>query len=188
MMSVLMAPARHCATRLSSRPRTIAVGVVLAVVLAGCGAVQPPLEVATRQVPATGANHQPEGTTINYATNPPTGGDHWPATAEWGVYNDAPPDERLVHNLEHGGVVIYYNPALLDAATIDQLKSLTRELNKGQNCTILTPRLNIENDQAIAMTAWGWLATVNRYDETAIRAFWNDHIAKGPEFDEGVCG
>jgi hypothetical protein len=169
--------------------RLCASSVLLAVTLAGCGAAQPPVEVVTQQVPvAAEANHQAEGTTITYSTNPPTSGDHWPATAEWGVYNDAPDDERLVHNLEHGGVVIYYNPSLLDAPTVDQLKSLTRQLNSSRACTILTPRASLEDNQAIALTAWGWLATLNRYDEAAIQAFWNEHIAKGPEFEAGVCG
>ncbi len=176
--------------RLCPKPVRAVVGaLLLAATFTGCGAAQPPLEVATRQVPAAAeANHQAEGTKISYPTNPPTSGDHWPSPAEWGVYNDAPPDESVVHNLEHGGVVMYYNPAMLDTATIDQLKALTRQFNTERACTILTPRSAIENDQPIALTAWGWLATINRYDEAAIRVFWNEHLAKGPEFNEGVCG
>lgn len=186
MHSLIGAGGNHAKPHLS---RWCAISVLLAVALAGCGAVQQPVEVVTQQVPVVAeANHQAEGTRISYPTNPPTSGDHWSATAEWGVYNDAPDDERLVHNLEHGGVVIYYNPNLLDASAVDQLKSLTRRLNNNQNCTILTPRASLEDNQAIALTAWGWLSTLNRYDDAAIQAFWNEHIAKGPEFEEGVCG
>ena len=61
---------------------------------------------------------------VDYAgdgnSNPPTGGPHWSAQcsidpgdgrrcgpAPWGVYLSPWPAETLVHNLEHGGTVIW---------------------------------------------------------------------------------
>jgi hypothetical protein len=47
---------------------------------------------------------------FKYNTNPPSSGPHFPLTIFWGMY-DAPVDRlRSVHNLEHGGIVIYYGP------------------------------------------------------------------------------
>ncbi len=135
---------------------------------------------------AKGPDHvQPS--TVKYNSNPPVGGDHWGTTATWGIQLTAPRDEMLVHNLEHGGVIVWYNPAKVDAATVDKMKTLVRALQSSNIRVILTPRESIENDKAIAMTAWGWLATLDSYDEGAIRAFYQKHIAQGPECRAGQC-
>jgi hypothetical protein len=133
-------------------------------------------------------DHVPDGTSVQYTTNPPTSGNHWGQAATWGIYPSRPPaDERLVHNLEHGGVIISYNPAKVDEATVEQLKTLTRDLQSSRVCIILTPRSSIQDDKPIALTAWGVLALLDGYDEAAIRAFWRDHVANGPEFPKGQC-
>lgn len=62
----------------------------------------------------TGRNHIPDDTKAsNYNSNPPTSGDHYNQPADWGIYPEALPDERVVHNLEHGGVWVSYNCSLL---------------------------------------------------------------------------
>ncbi len=136
---------------------------------------------------ATSRQHVEGG--VQYSTNPPTSGDHSGSTATWGIYNSTPPsDERLVHNLEHGGVIISYNPAKVDEATVEKLKELTRDIRRERVCLILTPRESIQDDKPIALTAWGAMALLDNYDEAAIRAFWRDHVARGPEFPQGQCG
>jgi hypothetical protein len=133
-------------------------------------------------------DHVPDGTKVQYTTNPPTSGNHWAVPVAWGTYPVAPPDEKLVHNLEHGGVIISYNPSKVDEATLAKLKEVTRSLRSQRTCLILTPRASIDQDKPIALTSWGVLATLDSYDEGAIRAFWRDHVARGPEFGEGQCG
>jgi hypothetical protein len=49
---------------------------------------------------------------VTYSLTPPAGGDH---NAEWmtcGIYDQPVPNERAVHNLEHGAVWITYQPSL----------------------------------------------------------------------------
>ena len=58
---------------------------------------------------ATGARHVPEGQTVSHSTTPPTSGTHWPVWANCGVYDTEIPDEIIVHNMEHGHVVISHN-------------------------------------------------------------------------------
>ncbi len=133
-------------------------------------------------------DHVADGTPVQYSTNPPTSGPHWAQAATWGIYNSTPPaDERLVHNLEHGGVIISYDPAQVDAQTVEQLKELTRDLRRERTCLILTPRPGIQDGKPIALTAWGALALLDEYDESLIRAFWRDYVARGPEFPQGTC-
>lgn len=177
-------------------PLGIAAGVVLIGVVIGSYLLnRPALEPADAVSPGQpvptmeSREHVPDGTPVEYTTNPPTSGPHWAQPATWGIYNTRPPaDERLVHNLEHGGVIISYDPDKVDAQTVERLKTLTRALRRERTCLILTPRDTIQDDKAIALTAWGVIALLDQYDEGAIRAFWRDHVARGPEFGEGVCG
>ncbi len=56
-----------------------------------------------------GRNHVPDGTAVEYNSNPPTSGNHY---AEWtraGVYANPVSDGHLVHSLEHGYVILSYN-------------------------------------------------------------------------------
>jgi hypothetical protein len=49
---------------------------------------------------------------VTYSVVPPVGGPHNPIWMNAGVYTSAIPNERAVHNLEHGAVWITYNPSL----------------------------------------------------------------------------
>src|SRR5688572_14344840 len=58
------------------------------------------------------ARHVDEGTAIEYNSNPPCSGPHY---REWAAFKeyDKPIDHRvLVHNMEHGAIVLLYNCAL----------------------------------------------------------------------------
>lgn len=137
---------------------------------------------------ATAGPQHIEPKPVQYSTNPPAGGDHWSQTISWGIHTTELPDERIVHNLEHGGVVVWYDPAKVDAATVDKMKSLVTSLGTRNPRVILMPRSKgIENGKPIAVTAWGYLMTLDTYDEALIRAFYNAHIAQGPECVQGQC-
>lgn len=122
-----------------------------------------------RQHVATGESHPP------YNSNPPTSGWHYEQSATWGVHDSQLPDEQLVHNLEHGGVWISYQPSL-DVQAIDRLREITR---KYRSKVILTPRA--KDDSKIALAAWGKLDTLDTFDEARILAFINAFYDKGPE-------
>lgn len=125
-------------------------------------------------------------TTVDYNTSPPTSGNHAQVPAQVGFYRTTPPsDEKLVHSLEHGNVVMYWDPAKLDEAQFNQLKSLYDNLRSEKPCLILAQRTM---DKPIAITSWGYLAFLDGFDEGALRAFWRDHVAQGPEFGPGQCG
>ena len=47
---------------------------------------------------------------VFYITLPPTSGDHWERWADCGFYDSGLPDELIVHNLEHGNIVVSYSP------------------------------------------------------------------------------
>lgn len=54
-------------------------------------------------------NHVPEGSKVEYKFNPPTSGDHYPSWIKKGFYDEPRLDGNLVHSMEHGYVIIWYN-------------------------------------------------------------------------------
>lgn len=66
---------------------------------------------------ATGnQEHRPVGTTITYAEAPPAFGPHWPTPASFSrkfyTANDRPQLEYVVHNLEHGYTLLWYDDTI----------------------------------------------------------------------------
>lgn len=62
-----------------------------------------------QRVADLGREHVPDGTTVEYNSNPPTSGPHYAAWTRAGVYEKPVSDGHLVHSLEHGYVIISYN-------------------------------------------------------------------------------
>ena len=124
-------------------------------------------------VPTTGADHVPVGTVVTYSTTPPTSGSHWGAPADCGIYDEGLPDERVVHNMEHGHVIISYNlPNTGDAASLLQLAT---DLPNLENWGIVRPYSEIDPG-TVAMTAWGVMDLVQGVDEESIRTFYQTYI------------
>lgn len=67
--------------------------------------------------PATGnQEHRPVGTQIDYPEAPPAFGPHWPTPAPFSrkfyTADDRPDVEYLVHNLEHGYTLLWYDATI----------------------------------------------------------------------------
>lgn len=123
-----------------------------------------------------GAEHITDGSTEHapYNSNPPTSGPHWPQPAVWGIYKQKQPDERLIHNLEHGGIWISYKPDV-SAETITLLEDFAKRYKK----VIVEPRE--ENTAPIALAAWTHMQTLDSYDERTIIKFIEAYYDQGPE-------
>ena len=122
-----------------------------------------------------------------YNSDPPTSGAH-AAPVNAGFYDSAPPDENLVHNLEHGYVVIWYNCDTLVEAQCAELKGSVEAIidrarpvviTTGAKKIVAVPRPNM--DARVALTSWGRLHKLATFDETQILAFVNDFRNKAPE-------
>jgi hypothetical protein len=110
-----------------------------------------------------------------YSTNPPTSGPHAGRWVLEGVYTTPQNDEMLVHNLEHGHVLVLYHPSL-PAAVVARLKAVV-ELYEAD--VVLAPRP--ANDVPIALSSWGRLQKFAEYDEPAIQNFIDRNRGHGPE-------
>ena len=120
---------------------------------------------------------------VDYAaagnSNPPVGGPHWGAgtcgpdpetspgncgPAPWGIYRAPWDAETLVHNLEHGGAVIWYNTT--DQSVIDDLENYVKDV-KGP--VVLTPYPDMEPEM-VALTTWG------RIDKFPVSEYTTDRV------------
>jgi Protein of unknown function (DUF3105) len=139
-------------------------------------------------VKATSREHTTSlSTHVKYSTNPPTSGKHYEIPATDGIYGDPPQDEQLVHNMEHGRVIIWVKPSAPQDVRAD-IRALVED---DPYQMVLVPRPNMPYE--VAATAWdadpapngtGELMTCNKVtDKTydALRAFRDDHRSQGPE-------
>ena len=172
---------RRLATARSVRNRRLAIGAGIAVILIGAivfFATRPPpaalLDVQT--FPDLGQAHLDAAAPApDYNSDPPTSGPHAPAAAACGIYREAPPDINLVHDLEHGVIVIYYDPATASDAR-DDLENFARDAGTH---VIVAPRDGMASP--ITLTAWTHMLTLDGYDAAAIDAFYGEFAQRGPE-------
>ncbi|OGF62076.1 hypothetical protein A2926_03275 [Candidatus Giovannonibacteria bacterium RIFCSPLOWO2_01_FULL_44_40] len=127
-----------------------------------------------------GTKHVPEGTNVEYHTNPPSSGAHYGKAADWGVYDEELQDEQIVHNLEHGGVWISYKPSIQPVVK----EKLTNLVKNYRSKVILTPRE--ANDKDIAVVSWGRIfefdvATDGSFDEHVVKSYITNYKNTGPE-------
>lgn len=134
-----------------------------------------PIEVTTDK--DYGRDHK-EGT-LMYEMKIPTSGTHSPHDLKFGFYKERPPVEKLVHNLEHGDIIIHYHP---DAPKelLDQLEYLTHFTTAGAG-VLAVPNTEVPADKEVVVTAWTKTMQLTKYDEKSVGTFIHDYINKGPE-------
>lgn len=131
--------------------------------------------LAGSAVHSEGANHVPEDTVIEYESNPPHSGPHYPRTAHAGVYDKAPEDGYLVHSLEHGAVILWYDEKLGGG----DVKTLKNVFDKMGGKTIMTPRKGM--GVLVALTSWTRILKLEKIDEKQILDFYEANYNRAPE-------
>ncbi|MFY9588216.1 MAG: DUF3105 domain-containing protein [Actinomycetota bacterium] len=141
---------------------------------AGCSPLQNPGD--------EGNTHVAAPNTVNYRTNPPTSGNHYASTSRTGVLPNPLPanlkDENLVHNMEHGHIILWYKPDL-DTQILDRLKTFVND-----NVTRRVLVVRAEMPYQLAFTAWGHLLgceTPNSQVLAVAAKFADNYQGKGPE-------
>ena len=142
-------------------------------------------EVVGQKVADEGNSHINPGQKATYNQSPPTSGSHWNqagvAPVPWGIKDATLPNEAIVHNLEHGGVVVFYKG--LTADETDKLKDLVRlMMNNGLKKIVLEPYAEMQ-DARVAVSAWDWSLKLPAYDDVQIVKFVKSHY-DGPDAPE----
>jgi hypothetical protein len=114
----------------------------------GCGDVQTPADEGTQHL-------QPGDPAPQYGTTPAASGPHnaTPLPAEPHVYDQPVPETALVHNLEHGYVLIYYRAEgerALDPAMVDELAGLAEDESE----VIMAPYPSLTEGTNLALVSW----------------------------------
>jgi hypothetical protein len=176
--------------RRNSNLMVIGGGVILVVIIgliiyANIRASQP---VGEEQVlPTLGNAHIAQGSTspVAYNSTPPTSGPHYPGLAPWAVYREPIRYEQLIHNLEDGGVIIYYQCEDNCPELVDQLDAFARPLiAAGRHLVVVrndptwmgeegsVTALHQDMGARIALVAWQRIDKFDEFDEARIRAFF----------------
>ena len=148
---------------------------------AGCDPIEEPEE--------EGNKHVSPSEQVDYENSPPTSGDHWPTDflVDPAFYPEPVEEEGLVHNMEHGHVVVWYKP---DAPgdTESELEDFTTAANHedalpgGAIPPIITvPYDDIEESKSYVLTAWNATQSCARYSLDAINNFRERFQGRGPE-------
>ena len=168
-------------------PIAIGVLVLIAVLVVAFGQ-QPGQRSASNQTPqieglesfpSEGANHVAPGTRVDYKTDPPTSGAHYEAPVAPGFYDREMPAEALVHNLEHGHIVIYYDPERTPAEDIEKIRRLTEQYSDYWDAVVGVPRNDPE--YPVILTAWTKMLRLKEWDEERVNAFVDAFRGRGPE-------
>ena len=112
-------------------------------------------------------NEQPD----NWNSNPPTSGDHLATPLPPGVYDNDQDMRAMVHNQEHGYVVILYK-----GIPSDQVEQLTRFVDaRDGSKLVLAPYSGLPGN-GVALAAWQNLETMQRVNLDVVQAFVNDYM------------
>ena len=131
------------------------------------------------EVPIQGSDHVDEGVRVDYNSTPPTSGEHWPRWADCGFYLESLPDERIVHNLEHGNIVVSYNFA--NPAQVTELREALEGESQFGSWGVARQYDDIAEGN-LALSAWGWLHIMEGVSPGAISLFFDAFAGNvGPE-------
>ena len=126
-----------------------------------------------------GSDHVDEGVRVVYSSTPPTSGEHWPRWAGCGFYSESLPDERIVHNLEHGNIVVSYNFA--NPAQVTELREALEDEAQFGNWGVARSYDGIA-DGKVALSAWGRLHIMDGVSPGEISLFFDAFAGNlGPE-------
>lgn len=123
-----------------------------------------------------------------YNSDPPTSGRHYADSLPAGFYDEEDlaslpehPEGLLVHSLEHGYVIFWYNCDALDEQGCGSLKSqIQQAMNEAGNLKVIAfPWKSI--DVPVVMTSWGRMLRLEQFNLRAARTFIERNRNRAPE-------
>jgi hypothetical protein len=150
----------------------------------------------TPQAEAAGAECRTAPGLCNVASNPyssipATSGPHWPNPTQWGVYGGdqtgfrALParESQVIHNLEHAGIVVWYQPELAAEEDVARVTNwVLGQVRTDRWKVILSPWEGEDFGHAWAVTAWRHILYLDDDPLDGIRGFFDNHYGRrGPE-------
>ena len=121
-----------------------------------------------------GRRHAVSGQAVAYATATPTSGTHAASSLRCGIYSQQMPADLAVHSLEHGAVVIWYQPSL----AAEEISDLEAVVNRFDDGVILSPNGKLAHP--VVATGWNRLKAYDGADPE-LKQFIETYRNRGPE-------
>ncbi|XP_063858578.1 uncharacterized protein LOC135099878 isoform X2 [Scylla paramamosain] len=113
---------------------------------------------------------------LSYNTTLPTYGPHRPLWPVFGEYKFVPV-QRWLHSLEHGGIVMLYDPCT-EPLLVEQLRKLLTGCFRKH---IITPYTLLSKERPLALMAWGCSLEMATVNEAEVKTFIKTRALHGPE-------
>ncbi|KAK6741618.1 hypothetical protein RB195_009468 [Necator americanus] len=120
--------------------------------------------------------HKCMSETIEYEDVPPLRGNHRPNWARYGEYLYVP-EQRWLHNLEHGSIILLYHPCA-DRAEVQKLRDIVTSCLYRH---VITPYNKLSKERPLALVAWGAKLEMGIVDEQDAIRFIREHARIAPE-------
>jgi hypothetical protein len=149
--------------RLSPDERALLAQATDAAVAAGCTDVRvvPPYPGGLDRAHVGGGDVPSMPSLDRYPSIPPASGPHGGATLPAGTYQSAPAMDAAIHSLEHGAVIVWYDPAASSQPELAELLSFFRTSDEGTHVIVAPFDYPAENQSgrlpdgsAMALVAW----------------------------------
>jgi hypothetical protein len=137
--------------------------------------------------------HQHVPGPVSYSVTPPVGGQHNATWMNCGIYDKPVPNERAVHNLEHGAIWITYRPSLPPSA-VSQLRAFAEKQamvpsteGAASRYMDLTPYPGLPSP--IVISSWGFQLKVSSPADPRLQQFV-DKFRTSPKYTPeygGAC-
>jgi uncharacterized membrane protein YgcG len=114
--------------------------------------------------------------TVSYPMTPPVSGQHAPTPIDCGTYAEQPPDESMVHALEHGAIGLLYDP---ENASIDDIRTLEQIAHDSDSHIFSAPYSGMET--TFSIISWGEMMRLDELDVPAVNEYIDTFIRKAPE-------
>ncbi len=130
-----------------------------------------------KALPDRGAGHLSFGQTPRAGIPFPTSGIHESTSVRAGFYTDARRPTQILHSLEHGNVVVYYDdPGAEALATLESWAGIYGGQLDG---LVVAPGPSL--GRGIVLTAWTRILRLDEFDPAAAAAFIDAFRGRGPE-------
>jgi len=110
---------------------------------------------------------------------PPTGGEHnqvsLGSTTRFYPLSEKPRPERVVHNLEHGFIVAWYD-SKLPASEVTKLQQLTTNPAFSRLLVVGWWQGDLPADKHVVFTSWGRTDRCSTVSDTVAQKFYADHL------------
>ena len=165
------------------------VALVAVVAFIALGGGSSSAKAAAQKITAAGCRYRhypalprtPHYTTLNpsppphWNSFPPTSGRHYFQPVLFGIYTQPLPEIRLVHNLEHGAVILQYG----DKVPRAQVAAITQWYQQDANAIVVAPLPSL--GAKVALTSWTQWAECSGFQRKAADAFRNAFRYNAPE-------